>query len=203
MTAQGQGIIDFIAGRQSARVAELQAPAPDDTELQRLLAAAMSAPDHGAIRPWRFLAIRDEGRSELGDVFARALKARQPDCRREDMAAIRAKPLRAPLIVAAAAQIHVNHPKTPPVEQVIACACATQNFLLAAASAGWGAVILSGWPAHDDYVKQALGLAAKDWIIGFVYMGTVAGAADTSAPVRSKRRPDPANCFSRWPNSPG
>lgn len=36
----------------------LRAPAPKPDELAQILQAAMSAPDHGALRPWRFVKIQ-------------------------------------------------------------------------------------------------------------------------------------------------
>lgn len=36
----------------------LAEPAPDDSQLQQIFDAALRAPDHGALRPWRFVLIR-------------------------------------------------------------------------------------------------------------------------------------------------
>lgn len=187
-----EALIDLIASRQSTKAVDLAEPAPDDSELERLLAAAVSAPDHGALRPWRFLAIRGPARERLSDVFEAALRARDPMTCEEDVAALRGKPLRSPLIVAVGAEITENHPKVPPEEQVIAAACATQNLLLAAHAAGWGAVLLTGWVAHDPTVREALGFAEKDRLIGFVYMGT------PPADRRLKKRPEPGRFLKSW-----
>ena len=185
-------LIDFLAGRQSVKADLLEEPAPDDAELERLLNPAMSAPDHGALRPWRFLAIRGASRDRLGDIFADALQRRQPDADADDIAAIRAKPLRAPLVVAVGAEITENHPKVPPEEQIVAAGCAAHALLLAAHAAGWGAIMLTGWPAHDETVRAALGFSEKDRLIGFVYMGTA------PAERREKKRPDPARFLRTW-----
>lgn len=190
--ADASEILDFIAGRRSVKAALLVDPAPNDAELGELLQSSMSAPDHGAIRPWRFKVIRGDARHRLSDVFEKALRAREPDADEEAITKIRSKPLRSPLIVAVVAEIMPNHPKVPPWEQVVATACATQNFLLAAQAAGWGAVLLTGWPAEDATVKHALGFAEKDQIVGFVYMGT------PNETPRKMTRPDAAAFTSAW-----
>ena len=185
-------LIGFLSSRQSIKAVELNDPAPDDAALERLLTAAVTAPDHGAIRPWRFLAIRGEARERLADVFEAAQRARDPNVSDEDVATLRSKPLRSPLIVAVVAEITENHPKVPPEEQVVAAACATQNFLLAAHADGWGAILLTGWTAQDPNVRKALGFAEKDQIIGYVYMGTPSEAQ------RTKKRPEPIRFLSAW-----
>jgi len=185
-------LIDFIASRQSFKAIDLSDPAPDDAELERLLAAAVAAPDHGALRPWRFVTIRDEARERLAEVFERAQRARDPQSCEEDVLALKQKPLRSPLIVAVAAEITENHPKVPPEEQVIAAACAAQNFMLAAHAAGWGAILLTGWTAHDPLVRQALGFQEKDRLIGWIYMGR------PPAEYRVKKRPEPAKYLADW-----
>lgn len=185
-------LIDFIASRQSFKAVDLSEPAPDDAALERLMTAAVTAPDHGALRPWRFLTIRGAARERLADVFEKAQRARDPMSCEEDILALKQKPLRSPLIVAVAAEITENHPKVPPEEQVIAAACAAQNFMLAAHAAGWGAILLTGWTAHDPMVRQALGFQEKDRLIGWIYMGT------PPADYRVKKRPEPAKFLSAW-----
>ena len=44
-----------------------------------MLGAAIRAPDHGRLRPWRFIVVRGAARERLGQVLADALKARAPD----------------------------------------------------------------------------------------------------------------------------
>ena len=47
----------------------LVAPGPDEAELETILRAAMRAPDHGRLRPWRFVVIAGDRRELLGHVF--------------------------------------------------------------------------------------------------------------------------------------
>src|ERR1043166_2926767 len=54
-------------------------PAPDELELHTILSAAVRAPDHGRLRPWRFVVLRGEARKRLGLVMAHAYRRRYPD----------------------------------------------------------------------------------------------------------------------------
>lgn len=153
----------------------LEEPAPDEAGLGRLLEAAVAAPDHGKVRPWRFLIVRGKAREALGEVLARALLAREPDAPEPLLAKERAKPLRAPLILVVAAELDPEHPKIPVSEQLLAAGSAAQNVQLAAHALGFGCAWKSGKPAYDPLVKRALGLAESDEIVGFLYLGTPVG----------------------------
>jgi nitroreductase len=185
-------IIEALLARQSTKAATLVEPAPGDAELAQVFEAAVRAPDHGAIRPWRFRVIRGAAREELGRVLAEALKRRKPESTEEELQAQAAKPLRSPMIVAVGAEVMENHPKVPPIEQVIAAGMATQNVLLALDALGYGAVFLSGPLAYDPLVKRAFGLADKDTLLGFVYIGTPSEAR------REKKRPDAGAFVEEW-----
>jgi nitroreductase len=164
----GQPFADLIAERRSSpRVVD---PAPDDTVMARLLAAAVSAPDHGRLRPWRFITIRGEARSKLGDLLAEALKAREPGATPDVLDRERQKPMRGPLVLVVAA-VRAADSKIPFVEQQMSAAAATQNILMAAYALGVGAIWKTGDAAYDDRVKVGLGLRPEDSIVGFLYVG--------------------------------
>lgn len=164
-----------LSSRHSVAPAFLRAPGPDDATLERILAAGASAPDHGRLRPWRFIVIRGEARGRLGEVFAEALRRRDPVAAESALAQERERPLKAPLVVAVAARIAKDHPKIPEVEQIVSAGAAAQNILVAAHALGFGAKILTGPNAYDEHVKTALGLAPHDRLLGFVHIGTVDG----------------------------
>jgi nitroreductase len=84
---------------------------------------ACPAPDHGRLRPWRFVVIRGSGLERLGDVFAKAHAAREPEADGEALERTRVKPLRAPLIVAMMSSPKPS-PKVPGWEQVASAAAA-------------------------------------------------------------------------------
>ena len=163
--------LDALTTRRSP--AQFAEPAPDDETLAEILRAAMRAPDHGKLKPWRFITLRGDARLRFGDVMADAMKWREPDAPENMLERERVKPLRAPLIVVLVAAIKENH-KIPVVEQLLAAGAAAQNIMVAAHALGYGAAWKTGEPAYDNYVKEALGLAPSDAIVGFLYLGTAA-----------------------------
>jgi nitroreductase len=167
-------IMDAIEALTSRRSpVKLVEPAPGDEQLQQILSAAIRAPDHGRLRPWRFLVLRGSARERLGDVLADALKARAPDVPPDVIERERQKPLRSPLMVVVAAAIAEG--KIPAVEQLLSAGAAAQNIMLAAHAMGFGANWRTGDGAYDAKVKEALGLKPDDAIVGFFYLGTPAG----------------------------
>lgn len=156
-------------------------PAPDDATMERLLQAAMRAPDHRRLRPWRFIIIDGEARKAFGEVLAQALRAREPGATEAALARERAKALRAPRIVVVAAVLN-DQRKVPEIEQVIAAGAAAENLLVAAHASGFGGFWRTGPAAYDDAVKRAFGLVATDAIVGFLYLGTPVGTVVPPAP---------------------
>ena len=161
--------IDALLERRSAK--SLTDPAPDAGALELLLESAARAPDHGRLRPWRFIVIRGAARERLGELMADQLLRAQPGASAESLQRERQKALRAPLIIVVAAVCNPSA-KIPAIEQVLSAGAAAQNMMLAASALGFGAMWKTGGAAYDETVKLALGLAGKDAIVGFLYLGT-------------------------------
>jgi len=188
----GTALLDALLTRSSTPPKLLDDPPPDDAALATMFEAAVRVPDHGALRPWRFHVIRSDARFALGELFVAALRRRDPGADARDEVKERSRPLRAPLLVAVCAEIVSDNPKVPPVEQIATTAAAAHTLMLAATALGFGAIWLTGANARDPEVKAAFGLADKDEIVGFVYLGTPTG------PIPDKPRPDPVAFFSEW-----
>src|SRR6185312_7834561 len=167
--------IDALLQRRSAKA--LTAPAPDVGALELILAAAAAAPDHGRLRPWRFIVIEGESLGRFGDLLAAHLRRQHPATTEEVLQRERQKAFRAPMILVVAA-ICTPGGKIPVIEQVLAAGAAAQNVMLAALALGFNSMWKTGGPAYDDEVKAALGLEAKDAIVGFMYLGTEASKPD-------------------------
>lgn len=168
--------IELLHTRNS--VSALSEPAPDVEQLQQILAAALRAPDHARLRPWRFLSITGGGRQRLGELFVEAAQQRlqaagEPIMDEAACAKLAAKPLRAPLILVVIATV-TEHPKVPAVEQLLSAGCAAHGILLAAHALGFGAIWRTGSNAYDGHVERGLGLASNEQIVGFLYLGTAA-----------------------------
>ena len=146
-------------------------PDPVPRELiERLLDAAVQAPNHYKVRPWRFVVVMGDGRNRLGDVMAASQQERQPGFPIEAFDKCREVPLRAPVVIA----VGVDKPgeaKVLEIENIAAAAAAVQNLLLAAYAVGLGAKWRTGEWARDNKVKEFLGFEADQHLIGFIYIG--------------------------------
>lgn len=167
------GGLDLLFRRRS--IGRLTDPAPDDRELDLILRAAAAAPDHGELRPWRFVVLRGRGKEAFGSVLAEAYLRRvhaaggAPEPAK--LAKEQTKLNRAPLVIVVCA-VHRHDEKIPWADQLGAANAAAQNVLLAATALGYGSMWRTGDPVFDDHVKRAVGLTEHDAIVGFLYIGT-------------------------------
>jgi nitroreductase len=181
--------LDLLLNRVS--VTRLADPAPNAAQLDLIFRAALRAPDHGQLRPWRFLTVQGDAREHLGEVFVEALGLRQPDAAEEALRKAQKMPLRAPMVLVVIARV-LPHPKIPDSEQVLAVACAAHGVLLAAHAQGLGAVWRTGEFAYDRHVAQQLGLAENERVLGFIYLGTPEGN------LRTPPELDPRSFVNQW-----
>ncbi|HEY8430121.1 MAG TPA: nitroreductase [Sandaracinaceae bacterium] len=170
---------------------KLTDPAPDDATLRRILEAALRAPDHAALRPWRVLLVRGEARARLGDVFAEIEGGDEESAERA-----RRKPLRAPLLIVVAATPR-PHPKAPEIEQILSAGAVAHGILLGLHAHGYAGMWRTGGPAYHPRTKEALGLRPEDHIVAFIYAGTPA------VPPPEVKRPSFDEHVSEWLGAPG
>jgi nitroreductase len=171
--------IDLLLQRQSA--AKLTEPAPTTAALELMFASAVRAPDHGRLRPWRFVVIDAAARAGFGDLLAAHLQRRHAAFDSATLQRERQKAFRAPLIVVVAAHTTPGI-KVPVVEQLLSAGAAAEALLLSAVALGFNGIWKTGGPAYDELVRSALGLESNDVIVGFLYLGTDTGSAGAPAP---------------------
>jgi len=165
--------LELLLGRESAM--KLASPGPDRQALDVMFQSALRAPDHGRLRPWRFVVVPEDRRERFGDLMADCLHRQHPEASADMLQRERDKAMRAPVIVVVAATVNRGH-KIPEVEQLVSAAAAAENIMLAANAQGYGAMWKTGAPAYDATVKQALGLDPDNDIVGFLYVGTQVGS---------------------------
>lgn len=182
--------IELLLKRVS--VPRLQEPAPTAEQLEIMLRAALRAPDHGQLRPWRFLTVAGESRKELGELFVQGVLSTEPNASTELIEKTRNLPLRAPMLLVVIASVS-DDPKVPAHEQLLAAGCAAHGVLLAAHALGVGAVWRTGAMAEIDAIQTGLGLQDNEQIVAYIYLGT---------PINSLRNPpelDPTDFVQSWP----
>lgn len=172
-------LMDAIFTRQS--VSKLRNEEPPQVLIEELLSAAVQAPNHHRVYPWRFIVLRGQARERLGEVMAESLARRAPDATPEALETERSRPLRAPVLIAVGVDRPANE-RVLEVENLCAAAAATQNLLLAAHARGLGAIWRTGPAVLDPAVKRFLGLEADQALIAMVYLGYPAG--ELKPPVR-------------------
>jgi nitroreductase len=167
-------VLELLHTRVSSpRLAE---PAPEGEVLESILMTAMRAPDHKVLRPARYLLISGERRQALGEVFAEAARINDQEVAEAKLAKCRAMPLRAPLVLVAISK-NLEHPKVPVFEQEQSVASGLTHILIALQAHGFGGIWRTGEMAVDAHVKQALGIQARESLVGFLYIGTPVGEA--------------------------
>lgn len=168
--------------QERVSIGVLGTPGPSEEDIHTLLKAAVRAPDHGILRPWRFVILQGEQLHQLGEVFLQAALQDDPHLGAEEQEKARTRPLRAPCIITVVAEIVEDH-KIPEIDQVLAAGAAAQNILVAAHALGIGAMWRTGAMAMHPHVKRSLGFAEKDHIVGFIYLGTPAGSIKNIPPT--------------------
>ncbi|GAB2794672.1 nitroreductase family protein [Halomonas shantousis] len=177
---------------ERSSMGKLTGPAPDAAQLNAMYRAALRAPDHKELTPWRFIEFSGEGLDRLGDLFAEAERRKDPRADDKALDSVRKKPKRAPMIIAVIAKVVPEHPKVPRIEQLLSAGCAAQNILLAAQALGLGGMWRTGTFAFDDTVREGLGLDRDDEIVAFLYLGHLGGR---HKPVPQR---DPDDYVERW-----
>lgn len=161
--------ITFMRNRVSQPV--LNSPAPSESEWEFILSAASRAADHGNLKPWRFCIFEGEGRAKLGQIYwHHALSEVELMPRSKEDAFVK-KAYRAPAVLLIYARIQ-DHPKVPPIEQIMAASAAAQQVLLGLNALGYGGIWRSGPACFTQKTKDLLSLEKNDQIIGLIYAGT-------------------------------
>lgn len=182
LQANGHSLIGMLLSRRS--VSALVEPAPSDPELDLILDAGLRAPDHGRLRPWRFVLIRGEARQAFGERLAEAVKVRDRRAAPGLVERSRTWPMQYPLLVAVGAVVRPGHP-VPESEQLMSAAAAAMNMLNAIHILGYGGIWVTGPNVYDAGVNAALGLAAPSRMVGLLAVGTP--RTTTPAPERPLR----------------
>jgi nitroreductase len=161
-------VFEAIHNRHSQKKVK---PDPVPREMiEKLLDAAVQAPNHYKVRPWRFVVLTGNARERLGEVMSASLRERQPDFPQEAFDKAQTTPRQAPVVIAVGVE-KPGEPKVLEIENVCAAAAATENLLLAAYAMGLGAKWRTGEWARDAKVKEFLGFKSDQHIVGFVYLG--------------------------------
>lgn len=191
-TATGlPGALDFMRKRRSHPSVTMAEPAPDEAQLQDLLAIAARVPDHGKLAPWRFIVYRAPAGEMIGGFLCDLYEKQAGPLDQAQRDKERTRFTRAPLVVGVVS-CAAEHPKIPLWEQQLSAGAVCMTLLSAALAAGFAAQWLTEWYAFDDEAGQYLGLKAGERFAGFIHMGT-----PTQTPAE-RPRPEISEITSNW-----
>lgn len=185
-------VIEAILSRHSVSPKRLVSPGPSPAQILHLMEAAAAAPDHGKLRPWRFIEFPQVSRANLADVFEAALRERLPSANSEALERAREKASRAPVLLGLVLRLNTQADIPHVNDQLASGGAALQNVLLAVHAMGFGARALSGQAVHTQAFRAAMDLTEDEVFLCFITIGT-----PTAAPKR-RDRAAPASLLTTW-----
>lgn len=165
-------VMTAVLSRRSEH--HLVEPAPNDQEFAYLLRAAATAPDHGGLRPWRLILVRDEGRAALERCFAD--EGAGSASRRRQLAEIQGAPLLATLVFSPVPPETGQDGPVPEWEQLAATSAMAGSLILLLHARGFGSVWRTGGFTESQRIRRALGLRGEERLLGWLCIGTPPGS---------------------------
>jgi nitroreductase len=162
--------ISLLLTRRSQAIPRLTDAGPDADQLRLILTAGARVPDHGKLRPWRFITFRGDRRADFGRFLEQRLREKQPDADAALIEKARTIFTKAPVVIGVVSK-SIDHVKIPVWEQHLSAGAACMNILLAATALGFGANWITGWYAFDEGVAAHLGLQEGERMAGFIFIG--------------------------------
>ncbi|MDN5844046.1 MAG: nitroreductase [Alcaligenaceae bacterium] len=182
--------IDALLTRRSVKF--VQAPGPSTEQLELILRTAMSAPDHGATRPWRFKLVRGEAIPALLDIAVLAGEQAGTPIPEHKIQNSQRWLAKVPLVIAVACALD-HGGRIPEHERMLATGAAVMNILNAAHMLGFSAFWSTGLGTYLEHVSEALGFDPLDYrFMGYIAIGTPIEAGP------APERPDYRDFVSDW-----
>lgn len=178
-----------LLSRYSLGIKHLSEPGPTEPQIEILVAAALRAPDHGELVPWRLSVVRGEARQHLAELFARHARERGKDD--AGVALERERALKAPVTVAVIARIDLGHPLVPAHEQWMCVGGAVTNLLNATHALGFAGKMLSGDKVRAPLIASAF-CEPGETLVGWIAIGT------PTRELASDSRKDASEALQYW-----
>jgi len=171
--------LTLMTSRQNILPKRLVQPGPSAAQVNAMFRAAAAAPDHGVVRPWRFVLVPLDKRAVLAHAFTQALMERDATATPEQFEQAREKAFRAPFLALAIARLGWCEPDIDPLERMVSMGAAIQNFLLMAHSMSFGSSLTSGQAMRSKPLRQLFQLIEGEHAVCCINVGTVAKSKPT------------------------
>jgi nitroreductase len=167
-------------------------PVPRET-IERLVQAAVRAPNHKLTEPWRFAVLTGGAKARLAEIQAAHRRTRfdDPDSPEAQAGAEkkRREALETPAFIVA--MCHVSDDEITREEDYAATMMAVANLMVAAASLGLGTYLRTGGTLRESALAELVGLPAEYRVVGIVSLGY-------PAEEETPRRRRPAQEVTTW-----
>lgn len=150
----------------------LTSPAPNKAQLEQIFQAALRAPDHGKLQPYRFIVIENDGLNKFETLLKSAVSELNLGEKRLQKAEKISR--QAPMVIAVVAKIDKTIEKVPAWEQMLCAGSATYAMQLAANALGFDNVWVTAPWVDGTALRQAFHCDANDKVIAFLLIGTAA-----------------------------
>ncbi len=177
---------NFFSKRRSVLAKKMMPNEIIQSDIDKILAAGIRVPDHGALNPWKIKVIIGEKLKKIDEgIILSEFKKQNPNANQTSLE-IESKRLQRASVVFAVISTPVEHPKIPKWEMRLSSGAVCMNLLSCAQSLGYAAQWLTEWYAYNEKMLEYLGGRKNlDRISGFIYVGH-----KTEQP-NERRRPEP------------
>ncbi|WP_141732563.1 nitroreductase family protein [Oligoflexus tunisiensis] len=162
-------IYSFLAQRRSSSV--LVEPRPDRDTVEKILQVGGTVPDHGSLKPYRFVVVEGEGRETFADALVNAGLEAKGSLEEKKQAKLKSKAYAAPMQIVIIFSPKENE-KIPEWEQMASASCTGYAMVLAANALGFGAVWKSFAFDPGSLMTRTFQLQARERVLGWVNIGT-------------------------------
>ena len=163
---------NFFVNRRSVLAKKMDPKIIPDNHINKILAAGIRVPDHGALNPWKIKVIVGEKLKKVDNEIILTEFLKENPNANDILKEIEMKRLQRASVVFAVLSTPISHPKIPKWEMVLSSGAVCMNLLSCAQSLGYAAQWLTEWYAYNDKMLEFLGGRKKiDQISGFIYVG--------------------------------
>ena len=179
---------NFFTQRRSVLARKMSPKNIPDEDLDKILAAGIRVPDHGALNPWKICVIKGDKLKLIDEnIILTEFKKENPNAT-EIQLETESKRFQRASVILAVLSTPLEHPKIPTWEMTLSSGAVCMNLLSCAQSLGYAAQWLTEWYAYNKKMLEYLGGRPEiDKISGFIYLGHKVEEPN------ERRRPDPKN----------
>ena len=182
---------NFFSQRRSVLARKMSPESIPDEDLDKILAAGIRVPDHGALNPWKICVIKGDKLKLIDEsIILDEFKKENPNAT-EIQIETESKRFQRASVILAVLSTPLEHPKIPKWEMQLSSGAVCMNMLSCAQSLGYAGQWLTEWYAYNHRMLEFLGgNIDRDRISGFIYLG------HKIEEPNERRRPDPEKIIS-------